>query len=90
MEDRRNTYRLTDLSQTGTAVNSGRFRCQKPSLSACNGVTSCGKYDNIVLDQLLYNGDVPRIQRGSCVVSPNHAADTPYAAVDDVIVQGGV
>jgi hypothetical protein len=40
--------------------------------------------------QLFHNGDMPRVQRGSGVVSPNHAGHTSYAAVDDVVIEWDV
>ena len=86
MQHRRDAYRLAHLGQTGTTIDLCRLRGQKAGLCAGNGVTSCGKYDYIILDQFLDNGDMPRIQRGSGVVSPNHAADTPYSAINDIVV----
>jgi predicted transcriptional regulator of viral defense system len=43
-----------------------------------------------VFDQFLDNGYMPRVQRGSGVVSPNHAGHTSYAAVDDVVIEWDV
>ena len=43
-----------------------------------------------MFDQFLDDCDMPRIQRGTGVVSPNHAGYTPYAAVDNIIVKGDI
>jgi hypothetical protein len=86
VQNRWDSHGLTDLGQTRTAVNSSRFWCQETCLSTGDGIASGSKYNNIMLDQFFYDGDVPRIQRGPGVVSPNHAGHTSYAAVDDVVV----
>jgi len=88
MQYRRDTHGLADFCQSRTAIDLCGLRSQKACLGAGNGVTSCSKYDYIILDQFLDNCDMPRIQRGSGVVSPNHAADTPYTAINDVVIEG--
>jgi hypothetical protein len=88
MEHGRNPHGLTDLSKAWATIDLCRLRCQKSCLSAGNGRTPGSKNDNIMLDQFFTNCDMPLIQRGSGVVSPNHAGYTPYAAVDDIIIKG--
>ena len=85
---RRNANGLAHLCQSGPAVYLCRFRGQKTGLSAGDGVASGGEDDDIVLDQFLDNGDVPLIQRGTCVVSPYNSGYTSYAAINDVVVEG--
>lgn len=86
MKDRRNPDGFAYLGQPWPAEDPGRLGCEKTGLGAGNGIAACGEYDHIMLDEFLDDGDMPLVQRGAGVVSPNHAADTSYAAVDDVIV----
>ncbi len=79
---------LAYLGKTWTAIHLSGFRCHEPCFASGNGRTPCGKNDNIMLDQFFTNCDVPLIQRGSGVVSPNHAGDTPYPAIYDIIIKG--
>jgi hypothetical protein len=90
VQHRWDTHSLADLCESGTTKDLGGFWREKSCLAARNSVTSCGEYDYIMLDQFLNNGDMPRIQRGPGVVSPNHAGYTSYAAVDDVVIEGHV
>ena len=86
MENRRDSHGFADLGKARAAKDGSRFGSQETGLTAGYGITSCCQHYDVMFDQFLDDGYMPRIQRGSGVVSPNHAADTPYAAVDDVIV----
>ncbi len=90
MQHRWNSHCLTNLGKAWAAVNFCRLRRQKPCLCAGNCIASRGENNDIVLDQLFYYSDVPLIQRGSGIVSPNHAADTSYPAIDNIIVKGRI
>ncbi len=90
MQHRRDAYCLADFSQSGPAIDLCRFWGQKSSFGTGNGVASGGEHDNIMLDQFLDYCNMPLIQRGSGVVSPNHPGDTSYAAVDDVVIEGDI
>jgi len=90
VQDRWNTHCFTDLSQSRPAKDFCRFRSQKAGLGAGNSVASSGEHNNIMLDQFLDDCDMPLIQRGSRVVSPNYSAHTSYAAVDDIVIKGHI
>jgi hypothetical protein len=81
---------LTDLCEPWSAEYLCRFGCKQSCLAARNSVTSCSQNNHIMLDQFLDNRDMPRIQRGTGVVSPNHSGYTPYAAIDNIIVKGSI
>ena len=87
MKHRWNTHGLADFCQSGTAKDLCRLGREKSGLGTGNSIASGGKNNYVMLDQLFYNGDMPRIQRGPCVVSPNHAAYSSYAAIYDVVIE---
>ena len=90
MKHRRYSNGFADFSQSRSTVNLRGFGCQKAGLAAGNGVASGGEHDDVMLDQLLDDCDMPLIQRGSGVVSPNHPGHTSYATVNDVVVEGNI
>ena len=90
MQHRRDAYCLADFGQSGPAIDLCRFRSHKTGLATGNGITSSGKHNDIMLDQFLDYCNMPLIQRGSGVVSPNHPCHTSYAAVDDVVIEGDI
>ena len=90
MQYRWDAHRLADLGQTGAAIDLCRFRGQETSLGTGNGIASGGKHNDIMLDQFLDYGDMPLIQRGTRVVSPNNPGHTSYAAVDNVVIEGHI
>ena len=90
MQHGRNPHGLADLSKAWPAIYFCRLRCQKTCFAGGIGRTSGSKNDNIMLDQFFTNCDMPLIQRGSGVVSPNHAGDTPYPAIYDIIIKGRI
>ena len=87
MKNWRNTNGFADFSQSRSTIDLRGFGCQKASLAAGNGVASGGEHDDIMFEQFLDDRDMPLIQRGSGVVSPNHPGHTSYAAVDDIIIE---
>jgi len=88
MQHRRNAHGLADLGQAGPCIDFCTFRGKKPCLAAGNGRTTGGKNYDIMLYQFFADRDVPLIQRGSCIVSPNHAGNTTYPAIYDIIIKG--
>ncbi len=88
MQHRRNANGFANFCQTRPAIDFCTFRGKKPCLAAGDCRAPGGENDNIMLDEFFTDGDMPLIQRGPGVVSPNHAGYTPYPAVDDVVVEG--
>ena len=88
MENRRYSNCLADLCQSGSAIYFRRLRSKKSCLTTGNGSASGREDYYIMLDQFFTNRDMPLIQRGPGVVSPNHAGYTPYPAIYDIVIKG--
>ena len=47
---------VADFGKPWTCVHACAFRCEQPVHTARNGITSCGQYQHVILDELFDDG----------------------------------